>query len=55
MQSGVNDAMQMYAFQQAIPGALLGKLMSLSLFPMTLATLVEKARDFDHVWQLHAP
>ncbi len=40
--SGMNDAMQMYAFQQVIPGALLGKLMGLSLFPMTLATLVEK-------------
>ncbi len=54
-QSGTNDAMQMYAFQQAIPGALLGKLMGLSPFPMTLATLVEKARDFDCVWRLHAP
>ncbi len=45
----------MYVFQQAIPGALLGKLMGLSPFPMTLATLVEKARDFDHVWWLHVP
>ena len=29
--------------------------MGLSPFPMTLATLVEKARDFDHVWWLHVP
>ncbi len=53
--SGTNDATKMYAFQQAIPGALLGKLMGISPFPMTLATLVEKARDFDRVWRLHAP
>ncbi len=53
--SGANDATQMYAFQQAIPGALLGKLMGISPFPTTLATLVEKARDFDRVWRLHTP
>ena len=53
--SGTNDATKMYAFQQAIPGALLGKLMGISPFPTTLATLVEKARDFDRVWRLHAP
>ncbi len=53
--SGTNDATKMYAFQQAIPGALLGKLMGISPFLTTLATLVEKARDFDCVWRLHAP
>src|SRR6266702_2596229 len=55
MRSGANDATKMYSFQQAIPGALLGKLMGISPFPTTLATLVEKARDFDRVWQLHVP
>ena len=44
----------MFAFRKAIPQALHQKLLGLSPAPVTLAELVNKAREFDRVWRLYS-
>jgi len=44
---------EIFAFRRALNGALSNKLLSLSPQPDTLATLVEKARDFDRSWRVY--
>jgi hypothetical protein len=44
----------MFAFCNNLNGALNQKMMLLTPQPTTLAAAVEKARDFDHKWQLYA-
>ena len=50
----MDEATKMYAFHRALDTALHNKLLQLSLMPITLAGLVEKAREFDKNWHTFA-
>ena len=52
--SRVDDTTKMFAFRNNLNGALNQKMTLLTPQPTTLANAVEKARDFDHNWQLYA-
>jgi hypothetical protein len=51
--SGANEETKMYAFRQNIPGALHQKIIGVSPPPMTLARLVELAKEFDQTWRMY--
>ena len=44
----------MFAFRKALPQALHQKILGVSPQPTTLDDLVEKAREFDHIWRLYS-
>jgi len=50
--TGVDETTKMWAFRCNLPTALQQKLLTLSLQPTTLDTLVEKAREFDRNWHI---
>src|SRR6266581_8013761 len=50
--TGVDKFTKMWAFRRNLPDGLRQKLLMLSLQPATLTELVEKAREFDHNWQI---
>jgi len=50
--TGADETSKMWAFRRALPPALQNKLLTLSPQPTTLDTLVEKAREFEHNWQI---
>jgi len=52
--ANVDKATKIYAFCRALDTALHNKLLQLSPMPMTLAGLVEKAREFDKNWRTFA-
>jgi hypothetical protein len=51
--AGVDEQTKMFAFRRNLNQALHNKLLTLSPQPATLAGLVEKAREFDRLWQLY--
>jgi len=50
--AGVDETTKMWAFRCNLPTILQQKLLTLSLQPTTLDTLVEKTREFDTNWQI---
>jgi hypothetical protein len=51
--AGVDENTRMFAFRRNLNQALHNKLIALSPQPTTLANLVQKAREFDRVYQLY--
>ncbi len=51
--AGVDEPTKMFAFRRNLNPALHNKLLTLSPQPATLAALVEKARQFDQLYQLY--
>jgi len=49
---GVDETTKMWAFRRALLPALQNKLLTLSPQPTILDTLVEKAQEFEHNWQI---
>ena len=54
LQSGANEETKMFSFRKALPQALHQKILGVSPQQTTLDALVEKAREFDHMWQLYS-
>ena len=52
--ANVDEGTKMYAFWRALNQVLNQKLANISPQPMTLNTLVEKARDLDRNWRIYA-
>ena len=44
----------MFAFRKVLPQAMHEKILGVSPQPTTLDDLVEKAREFDHIWRLYS-
>ena len=53
-QFGANEETKMFAFREALPQALHQETLGVSPQPTTLDDLVEKAREFNHIWQLYS-